>query len=70
MVQVSKGCPNEVFIISLQEVIERPLNDNIPVIDNCRKIIFTCRQVIPYLDHYPRSESLLVNRFSWALSLI
>ena len=27
-----KSCPNEVIIISLQEVIKRPLKDNIPVI--------------------------------------
>ena len=27
MVQVSKGCLNEVIIISLQEVIKRPLKD-------------------------------------------
>ena len=32
MVQVSKGCPNEVIIISLQEVIKGPLKCNIPVI--------------------------------------
>ena len=32
MVQVSKGCPNEVIIISLQEFIKRPLKGNIPVI--------------------------------------
>ena len=32
MVQVSKGCLNEVIIISLQEVIKRPLKGNIPVI--------------------------------------
>ena len=32
MVQMSKGCPNEVIIISLQEFIKRPLNGNIPVI--------------------------------------
>ena len=32
MVQISKGCPNEVIIISLQEVIKRPLKGNIPVI--------------------------------------
>ena len=31
-VQISKGCLNEVIIISLQEVIKRPLKDNIPVI--------------------------------------
>ena len=28
----SKGCLNGVIIISLQEVIKRPLKDNIPVI--------------------------------------
>ena len=32
MVQISKGCFNEVIIISLQQVIKRPLEDNIPVI--------------------------------------
>ena len=32
MVQISKGCLNEVIIISLQEVIERPLKGNILVI--------------------------------------
>ena len=32
IVQVSKGCLNEVIIISLQEVIKRPLKGNIPVI--------------------------------------
>ena len=31
MVQISKGCLNEVIIISLQ-IIKRPLNGNIPVI--------------------------------------
>ena len=29
---VSKDCPNEVIIISLQDVINRPLMGNIPVI--------------------------------------
>ena len=29
MVRVSKGCLNEVIIISLQEVIKRPLKGNI-----------------------------------------
>ena len=32
MVQVSKGCPNEVIIISLQEFIKRALKNHIPVI--------------------------------------
>ena len=32
MVQVYKGCPNEVIIVSLQDVIKRPLTGNIPVI--------------------------------------
>ena len=32
MVQISKGCLNEVIIKSLQEVIKRPLKGNIPVI--------------------------------------
>ena len=32
MVQVSKGCPNKVIIISLQEFMKRPLKGNIPVI--------------------------------------
>ena len=32
MVQVSKGYPNEVIIISLQEFIKRPLKGNIPVV--------------------------------------
>ena len=33
MVQISKDCHNEVIIISLQGVIERPLMDNmIPVV--------------------------------------
>ena len=59
MVQVSKGCPNEVIIISLQEFIKRPLK-------GCKDIIFTCRQVIPYLDLYLKIESLLFNRFSCA----
>ena len=30
MVQISKDCLNEVIIISLQEVIKRPLKGNIP----------------------------------------
>ena len=66
MVQVSKGCLSEVINIhvSLQEVIKGPLKGIIPVIDNCMKIIFTCRQIIPYLDLYRRRESLLINRFS------
>ena len=29
MVQVSKGCLNEVIIISLQEVIKRPLKGSV-----------------------------------------
>ena len=32
MVQISKGCLNEVIIISLQEVIKRPLKGNMHVI--------------------------------------
>ena len=32
MIQISKGCLNKVIIISLQEVIKRPLKGNIPVI--------------------------------------
>ena len=32
MVQISKGCLNEAIVISLQEVIKRPLKGNIPVI--------------------------------------
>ena len=32
MVQISKGCLNEVMIISLQEVIKRLLKGNIPEI--------------------------------------
>ena len=32
VIQISKGCLNEVIIISLQEVIKRPLKGNIPVI--------------------------------------
>ena len=32
MVQISKGCLNEVIIKSLQEVIKRPLKGNISVI--------------------------------------
>ena len=31
IVQVSKGCLNEVIIISLQEVIKKSLKGNIPV---------------------------------------
>ena len=63
MAQVSKGCLNERIIISLQEVIERSLKGNIHEFDNCRKIIFTYRQTIPYLNLYLRSESLPFNRF-------
>ena len=32
MIQISKGCLNEMIIISLQEVIKRPHKVNIPVI--------------------------------------
>ena len=32
MVRISKSCLNEVIIISLQEVIKRPLMGNIPMI--------------------------------------
>ena len=64
MVQVSKGCPNEVIIISLQDVIKRHLKGNIPTgFDKCMNIIFTCRQIIPYLNLYLRFESLPFNRF-------
>ena len=31
MVQTSKGCLNEVIIISLHEIIKRPLKGNIPL---------------------------------------
>ena len=37
MVQISKGCLNEVIVISLQGVIKRPLKGNIHVFDNSRK---------------------------------
>ena len=46
MAQISNGCLNEVIIISLQEVINRPLKGNIPMIDNWSKIIFFCRQIL------------------------
>ena len=32
MVQVSKGCLNEVIIVSLKKVIKRPLKGNLSVI--------------------------------------
>ena len=41
MVQIPKACLNEVNIIFLSEVIMGSLKDNIPVIDNCLKLVLS-----------------------------